>query len=100
VVALGTPSSQHPVVFLVRDRGLVEGQALRRGDLVLRRVVERVLQKHDGACRLLLVTDQLEELYTLCREPNLRQRFLKEVLSGGATAGDRREMIAHLFHPR
>jgi hypothetical protein len=30
----------------------------------------------------------------------LRQRFLKEVLSGGATAGDRREMIAHLFHPR
>ncbi len=52
--------------------------------LPLADVVTRILQKHSGAERLLLVGDQFEELYTLCPEPALRNRFLECLLQASA----------------
>lgn len=54
-------------------------RALSQGDLTLAQVVGRVLQKHPDRSRLLLVADQLEELYTQCPEPEKRHRFLDQL---------------------
>ncbi|MBW4495236.1 MAG: trypsin-like peptidase domain-containing protein [Oscillatoria princeps RMCB-10] len=53
--------------------------SLKGGDLALRDVVRRILEKNAGT-RLLLVADQFEELYTLCKEESERQRFLDRLL--------------------
>jgi WD40 repeat protein/DNA-binding SARP family transcriptional activator len=59
---------------------LVETQKLARslasGALSLRAVVSRIVQKRETAAKLLLVTDQFEELYTLCPNSQLRHDFL------------------------
>lgn len=54
-------------------------KALRQGDLTLRDVVTRLLEKNSGD-RLLLVADQFEELYTLCRDAQERLLFLDSLL--------------------
>jgi hypothetical protein len=54
-------------------------QRLQQGELALQDVVERILRRYGGP-RLLLVADQFEELYTLCREQEVRQHFLDELL--------------------
>jgi WD40 repeat protein/energy-coupling factor transporter ATP-binding protein EcfA2 len=54
-------------------------KALRLGDLALRDVVTRILEKNSGD-RLLLVVDQFEELYTLCRDARERLLFLDNLL--------------------
>jgi WD40 repeat protein len=56
-----------------------QAKALRQGDLALRDVVTRILEKNFGD-RLLLVVDQFEELYTLCRDVRERLRFLDSLL--------------------
>jgi len=53
--------------------------ALRQGDLALRDVVTRILEKNFGD-RFLLVVDQFEELYTLCRDARERLLFLDSLL--------------------
>jgi conflict system STAND superfamily ATPase len=55
-------------------------QRLQQGELALQDIVERLLQRSSGA-RLLLIIDQFEELYTLCREQEVRQHFLDEILT-------------------
>lgn len=55
-------------------------QRLEQGELALQDVVERLLRQHSEA-HLLLIADQFEELYTLCREQEVRQHFLDEVLA-------------------
>jgi WD40 repeat protein/DNA-binding SARP family transcriptional activator len=64
---------------------LVETQrlanALQKAELSLRRVAARMLEGHPQAGRLLLVIDQFEELYTLCPQPELRQRFVDTLLA-------------------
>ena len=52
---------------LVETRKLAK--SLSAGELPLADVVGRVLQKSSGTTRFLLVADQFEELYTLCRGP-------------------------------
>ncbi len=64
---------------LGETRKIVQG--LERGDYTLEDVLRRALDKHPPASRLLLVVDQAEELYALCREPGERERFLDQVLS-------------------
>jgi hypothetical protein len=59
---------------------------LGEGRLALRDVVARVLAKQPGTDRLLLVTDQWEELYTLTREEEIRRRFLDEILQATQTS--------------
>jgi WD40 repeat protein/DNA-binding SARP family transcriptional activator len=67
--------------------------ALLAGDLTLDQVTQRALELHSEANRLLLVIDQFEELFTLCAEPAMRQRFVNELLAaaqpgqGGLSSG-------------
>jgi WD40 repeat protein len=61
-------------------------RALQDGDLQLRDIVERVLQKQPGTDRLLLIVDQWEELYTLTRDDGDRRRFVDELLEATTRA--------------
>lgn len=53
---------------------------LQQGKLALLDVMELIIQKQ-ARKRFLLVIDQFEELYTLCRESEVRERFLDELIS-------------------
>jgi TIR domain len=53
---------------------------LAKGKSHLRDAVERTLEKEPGTDRMLLVVDQWEELYTLCRDDGARQGFMQELL--------------------
>ncbi len=44
-------------------------------------MVERALDKDSADAHLLLILDQFEELFTLCSDPDLRKRFLDELLT-------------------
>ncbi len=57
-------------------------------DHTLLRTVGRVEENHPQE-PLLLVIDQFEELYTLCPEPERRQRFLDLVLAAGRAGQNR-----------
>ncbi|MBI3302337.1 MAG: AAA family ATPase, partial [Deltaproteobacteria bacterium] len=59
--------------------GKLAGQ-LQQGDRTLQDVLEHIAQQNPGAHRLLLVADQFEELYTLCRSEQVRRRFLDGLL--------------------
>jgi len=61
-----------------------------KGELTLKQAVERVLESNPEASRLLLVVDQFEELYTLCPEPEMRRRFLDELLAAVGTCQESR----------
>ncbi|MDQ2806670.1 MAG: SUMF1/EgtB/PvdO family nonheme iron enzyme, partial [Chloroflexota bacterium] len=54
---------------------------LQQGRVALRDVVTRILHKHAPAQRLLLVADQFEELYTVCRDTSKREAFLGVLLA-------------------
>jgi WD40 repeat protein/DNA-binding SARP family transcriptional activator len=69
---------------------LEPGEELHGGELALKRAVEKVLESNPGANRLLLVVDQFEELYSLCPEPEMRRRFLNELLAAVAFGQERR----------
>ncbi len=58
--------------------------SLTDGPLALRDVVEKVLAKQPGTDRLLLVVDQWEELYTLCNDDAVRQRFIAQLIEAAA----------------
>ncbi len=55
-------------------------QQLQQGNIALQDVHERIKERN-AATHLLLIADQFEELYTLCRETEVRQRFLDELLA-------------------
>lgn len=57
---------------------------LQEGELTLRDVVQRILEKNSGI-RLLLVADQFEELYALCPHEEERQCFLHGLLEAVST---------------
>jgi conflict system STAND superfamily ATPase len=67
---------------------------LQSGTVQVRDVVARALDKQPGTDRLLLVVDQWEELYTLCRDESVQRRFLAEILL--ATERDRLSMVLAL----
>jgi hypothetical protein len=43
-------------------------------------VIERIRYKEPGCQRILLVIDQLEELFTICSDSAIRQRYLEQLL--------------------
>jgi WD40 repeat protein len=53
---------------------------LRNGRITLQQVVSRILERNQGK-RLLLVTDQFEELYTLCQAKAEQEHFANELLT-------------------
>ncbi len=56
-------------------------RAFGEGNITLQDVVRRILEKHSST-RLLLVADQFEELYTLCKDGLECQLFLDRFLEG------------------
>ncbi|CAA9541206.1 MAG: High-affnity carbon uptake protein Hat/HatR [uncultured Thermomicrobiales bacterium] len=68
--------------------------ALREGNVNLTAVLERVREKAGGTTRLLLVADQFEEAYTLCRDDRERGVFLDVLLTGFAAAAETRPSTA------
>ncbi len=54
-------------------------QVLRCGESGARKIVEGLLE-HTHYSRFLIIADQFEELYTLCRDKTLRQQFLHTLL--------------------
>jgi WD40 repeat protein/DNA-binding SARP family transcriptional activator len=74
---------------LLEARKLAE--ALAAVGLDLCAVLEPALQVQGETHCLLLVVDQFEELYTLCPEPEVRQRFVDALLAAAERSGRRRE---------
>jgi len=63
--------------------------AVREAGVSLSDVVARALSKNEDTSRMLLLVDQLEELYTLCPEEEMHRRFLDTLLAAVETAGMR-----------
>jgi serine/threonine protein kinase len=61
------------------------GDLLANGQILLEDVVERALQKLGGTNRLLLVSDQFEQLFTRTPDPD-RKRFVQALISALARA--------------
>jgi WD40 repeat protein/class 3 adenylate cyclase len=81
---------------LLASQKLANG--LFAGEVTLFHTVTRLLQKRSEANRLLLVVDQFEEIYTLCRDISLRESFLDELLATvDAEAGSRTDPFVMLF---
>jgi hypothetical protein len=60
-------------------------RALAEGEVPLRDLVTRALEKQPGTDRILLLADQWEELYPLCPDEPVRCRFTDQLLD--ATSG-------------
>lgn len=60
-------------------------EALLSRTIKLREVVDRVLAKQPGTDRLLLIADQWEELFTLCKDDGARRCFIDNILEATAT---------------
>jgi len=59
-------------------------EALLSRTVALRDIVDRVLAKQPGTDRLLLIADQWEELFTLCKEEAARRCFIDNILEATA----------------
>ncbi len=60
-------------------------EALLSRTVKLREVVDRSLAKQPGTDRLLLIADQWEELFTLCKDDVARRCFIDNILEATAT---------------
>jgi hypothetical protein len=69
-----------------REKANEKTESLARGTLSLRDLVEIALGKQPGTQRLLLVVDQWEELYTLCRDDKVINFFTDQLLDASRTA--------------
>ena len=49
--------------------------AFRSGDLALEPVIRRILARHPDKKRVLLISDQFEELFTLCHDPDEQRDY-------------------------
>jgi WD40 repeat protein/DNA-binding SARP family transcriptional activator len=65
-------------------------EALSTSELHLEGVVDRLFDLKSKAERILLVVDQFEELYTLCNEVDLRNRFLDMLLDVAEASDNKR----------
>ena len=68
-----------------REKANEKTASLEKGTLSLRDLVEIALNKQPGTQRLLLVVDQWEELYTLCRDDKLIRSFTDQLLDASQT---------------
>ncbi len=55
-------------------------EALQQKQIQLISLLQEILGNHKPAKRLLIVSDQFEEIYTLCADPELRRAFLDLLL--------------------
>lgn len=68
----------------LRETKKLAKDLLQKG-VELRDVADRVLAKQPGTDRLLLIVDQWEELFTLCKDDAARRCFIDNVLDATAT---------------
>ena len=63
----------------LRQKSLTEvnklAQTLKQQERTLHQIVQYILQQHPQYKRLLLVSDQFEELFTLCEEPEAQKQY-------------------------
>ena len=78
-----------------REKANEKTASLEKGTLSLRDLAEIALNKQPGTQRLLLVVDQWEELYTLCRDDKVIRSFTDQLLD--AVAG--RTVVGHFHVP-
>ncbi len=75
---------------------LIESQKLAKvlaqEQITLEQVLTRALELNPGSRNLLLFIDQFEELYTLCPDQNLRQRFIDQLLGTAGMGTEIRRM--------
>ncbi len=69
-----------------REKANEKTASLEKGTLSLRDLAEIALNKQPGTQRLLLVVDQWEELYTLCRDDKVIRSFTDQLLDASQTA--------------
>ena len=69
-----------------REKANEKTASLEKGTLSLRDLAEIALKKQPGTQRLLLVVDQWEELYTLCRDDKVIRSFTDQLLDASQTA--------------
>ncbi len=69
-------------------------EALLSRTIKLREVADRMLAKQPGTNRLLLIADQWEELFTLCKDEAARRCFIDNIL--GATAATKLSAVLTL----
>ena len=69
-------------------------EALLSQAIKLREVVDRVLAEQPGTDRLLLIADQWEELFTLCKDGRARRCFIDNILE--ATAATKLSVVLTL----
>ncbi len=69
-----------------REKANEKTASLEKGTLSLRDLAEIALNKQPGTQRLLLVVDQWEELYTLCRDDKVIRSFTDQLLDASGTA--------------
>ncbi|MGB3717049.1 MAG: AAA family ATPase [Candidatus Promineifilaceae bacterium] len=84
---------------------LIESQklarAMRAGELPLFQIVKRALKRRPEAQRMLLVIDQLEELFTLRPDPEAQWHYLDELLAAAESgAAYRRSPLVLLLTMR
>ncbi len=80
-------------------------KALSNGETMLPEIVARIIEKNwqqKADSRLLLVIDQFEELYTLCPEPDIRHRFVDQLLAAAEAGRNYRGILSQppfaLYH--
>jgi Tol biopolymer transport system component len=69
-----------------REKANEKAASFEKATLSLRDLTEIALKKQPGTQRLLLVVDQWEELYTLCRDDKVIRNFTEELLDASRTA--------------
>jgi tetratricopeptide (TPR) repeat protein len=69
-----------------REKANEKTSSLERGTLSLRDLTEIALAKQPGTQRLLLVVDQWEELFTLCRDDKAIRSFTDQLLDASRTS--------------
>jgi len=68
-------------------------EQLRRGEVKLSDIVNKIIQQKKEVDHLLLIVDQFEEIYTLCKDEELRERFLDMLLQTIDVQQHQRRMV-------
>jgi signal transduction histidine kinase len=68
-------------------------EQLRQGEVKLSDIVNKIIQQEKEVDHLLLIVDQFEEIYTLCKDGELRERFLDMLLQTIDVQQHQRRMV-------
>jgi hypothetical protein len=81
---------------LERDINLYT-EALYEGETSLQDILENLLDNQNSTRRLLVVIDQFEELFTLCKEKTTQERFLQILVDASKVGGSHQAHSLHII---